>query len=137
MTFLGVGTKFYGKTKYNPEDKSYITTKWFSLNLIPFFPIKSYRVIKKPKQKGKSFRFKIMADDDFGFGIKDNLMRFKIIEEIPLKKSARQFLLTYLFYYGLIGLGILSYFLLTPLFVVLVFVVPIAFLLNSKNEGFF
>jgi hypothetical protein len=132
MTFLGFGTKFYGKTRYNPENNSYITTKWFSLNLIPLFPIKSYRVIKEPKPKEKSFHFTITASNDFGFGIKDNLKQFKILEEIPLNNNIKQFLITYLFYYGGIGLCILSYFLFPETSFFIICIVATAFLFNSK-----
>ena len=135
MTFLGVGTKFYGKSKYNLEDKSYITTKWFSLNLIPLFPIKSYRIIKEPKPKGNFFRFTIVSED-FGFGIKDNFKQFKILEEIPLKNNIKQFLITYIFYYGGMGLCILSYFLIPVIPVISLLVICIyiiAILINSKS----
>lgn len=42
----GSGMGLYGRSDYDPIDKSYITTKWFMIMLIPIFPIRSYRVIK-------------------------------------------------------------------------------------------
>lgn len=46
QTFLGCGHIFYGKKQFNFTDKSYITTQWLVLLLIPIIPIATYRVIK-------------------------------------------------------------------------------------------
>jgi len=45
-TINGIGTTFYGKCKFNPDD-SYITTKWVVLVFIPIVPLASYRFIEE------------------------------------------------------------------------------------------
>src|SRR3954468_17345776 len=47
QTFNGIGTTMYGKREVNPEDGSYIVTKWFVLIFFPIVPLGSYRVIKE------------------------------------------------------------------------------------------
>jgi|SRR5450432_2343367 len=47
--FNGIGTTIYGKREVNPEDGSYIVTKWFTLVYFPIIPLGSYRVIKAKK----------------------------------------------------------------------------------------
>jgi hypothetical protein len=42
----GIGTSLYGKSDINPQDGSYIATKWFIVFLLPIFPLGSYRVIR-------------------------------------------------------------------------------------------
>ena len=44
--FNGIGTTIYGKREVNPEDGSYIVTKWFTVLYFPIIPLGSYRVIK-------------------------------------------------------------------------------------------
>ena len=44
--FNGIGTTIYGKREVNPEDGSYIVTKWFTVIYFPIIPLGSYRVIK-------------------------------------------------------------------------------------------
>jgi len=46
QSFLGCGYIYYGRKNFNPADKSYITTQWFVLLLIPIIPIATYRLIK-------------------------------------------------------------------------------------------
>jgi hypothetical protein len=45
--FNGIGTTIYGKREVNPEDGSYIVTKWFTVIYFPIIPLGSYRVIKE------------------------------------------------------------------------------------------
>src|ERR1700682_3707060 len=45
----GIGTTIYGKREVNPEDGSYIVTKWFAVLYFPIIPLGSYRVIKEKK----------------------------------------------------------------------------------------
>lgn len=45
--FNGIGTTIYGKREINPEDGSYLVTKWFTLLYFPIIPLGSYRVIKE------------------------------------------------------------------------------------------
>jgi hypothetical protein len=45
--FNGIGTTIYGKREVNPEDGSYIVTKWFTVLYFPIIPLGSYRVIKE------------------------------------------------------------------------------------------
>jgi hypothetical protein len=45
--FNGIGTTIYGKREVNPEDGSYIVTKWFTVLYFPVIPLGSYRVIKE------------------------------------------------------------------------------------------
>src|SRR5476649_990987 len=47
--FNGIGTTIYGKREVNPEDGSYIVTKWFTVVFFPIIPLGSYRVIKVKK----------------------------------------------------------------------------------------
>jgi hypothetical protein len=47
--FNGIGTTIYGKREVNPEDGSYIATKWFTFLYFPIIPLGSYRVIKAKK----------------------------------------------------------------------------------------
>jgi hypothetical protein len=84
----GVGTSYYGKKAYNPQDKSYITTEWFVLLLFPIFPIKSLRVIKM----GKTESNYIVAHR--------HIVSYKILQRIPLKENVGQIIKTYLFTYG-------------------------------------
>jgi len=53
----GIGTKLYGYDNFDPETKSYISTKWFMIFYIPIFPLASYRVwdIKEEKTKFSVF----------------------------------------------------------------------------------
>lgn len=44
--FNGIGTTIYGKREVNPEDGSYIVTKWFTVIYFPIIPLGSYRAIK-------------------------------------------------------------------------------------------
>ncbi len=41
----GTGSRFIGKTDIR-QDESYLTTEWFCMLWIPFFPVCTYRVIK-------------------------------------------------------------------------------------------
>jgi hypothetical protein len=50
FTLNGVGTTVYGKREVNPEDGSYIVTKWFTVIWFPIIPLGSYRVIKVKKK---------------------------------------------------------------------------------------
>lgn len=95
----GIGTAYYGKSNRNPQDNSYITTKWFVLFLLPIIPLKSLRIIKIGKQEENY----IIARSD--------KVSYKTIQEISLKKNVRQILQTYLFTYGGIALFIGSWFL--------------------------
>ncbi|MFZ6642540.1 hypothetical protein ACO0LL_22635 [Undibacterium sp. TC4M20W] len=45
-TINGIGTTFYGKCKFHP-DQSFITTKWVVLVYIPIVPLASYRFIEE------------------------------------------------------------------------------------------
>jgi hypothetical protein len=47
FTFNGIGTTIYGKREVNPDDGSYIVTKWFTVLYFPIIPLGSYRVIKE------------------------------------------------------------------------------------------
>jgi hypothetical protein len=47
--FNGIGTTIYGKREINPQDGSYIVTKWFTFLYFPIIPLGSYRVIKQKK----------------------------------------------------------------------------------------
>jgi hypothetical protein len=42
-TFNGIGTTFYGKRAFEPDD-SFVTTKWFVIGFVPIFPMGSLRV---------------------------------------------------------------------------------------------
>ncbi len=46
-TFNGIGTKYYGKREFEP-DESYVTTEWITLLYVPLLPIRSLRVIRNP-----------------------------------------------------------------------------------------
>ena len=125
MRIQGIGTDFYGKTGYNPMDKSYITTKWFVFFLLPIVPLKSYRVIKQAGY-GKSY---IVAFS--------NIQHYRIIEEIPIKQNIKQILLIYLTTYGGLGVFIFSIFLTTlnPFFIFLPVVITIIFLIKFLSIG--
>lgn len=43
FTFNGIGTTYYGKKKFEPDD-SCVTTKWFVILFFPITPIESARV---------------------------------------------------------------------------------------------
>jgi hypothetical protein len=43
----GFGTHVYGKREVNPQDGSYIVTKWIIAVFFPIVPLGSYRVIKE------------------------------------------------------------------------------------------
>lgn len=59
-TINGIGTTLYGKSEINPNDKSYIATKWYVFLGLPIVPLKSYRVIYKGS--GKSVFFGTSTD---------------------------------------------------------------------------
>jgi hypothetical protein len=42
-TFNGIGTTFYGQSRF-ARDGSFVTTKWFVLGFVPLFPMSSMRV---------------------------------------------------------------------------------------------
>lgn len=47
--FNGIGTTIIGKKDFDPTDRSYTTTKWFTVLFIPVVPLGSYRVIRVDK----------------------------------------------------------------------------------------
>ena len=78
--FNGIGTTIYGKRDINPEDGSYVVTKWFTLIYFPIIPLGSYRVIKTKK--------------NFLAGFPEYQM-----SHAPL--NAKQIVLTYLAWWGI------------------------------------
>jgi hypothetical protein len=120
MRIQGIGTDFYGKTKYNPADKSYITTKWFVVFLLPIVPLKSYRVIKGPGYE--TSRVVVFSNEQL----------YKILEEISLKKNIAQILLTYSMVYGGLGIFVFSIFLTmaNPFFIFAPVIMVIIFLIK-------
>lgn len=42
-SFNGIGTSYYGQSKFE-QDGSYVTTKWFILGFLPIIPMASARV---------------------------------------------------------------------------------------------
>ena len=101
--FQGIGNTYYGKTDYNTEDNSYITTEWFTILLLPIFPRKSLRVIKLGKQEKSHYMI-------FSMGY-SHTVTYKILEQISIKNNLRQIKKTYLFAYGFLALFIASCFL--------------------------
>ena len=53
-TLNGFGFKLYGKSDFDPETDSYMTTQYFVALFVPLFPIARYRVIS---DDGSRFRF--------------------------------------------------------------------------------
>lgn len=80
-TINGIGTKLYGTSNYDQNDKSYIATKWFVFIGLPIIPLASYRVIQgetKSKFIGTETNYQMVV--------------------VPLNKT--QIIKTYLFAYG-------------------------------------
>ena len=48
------GFKLYGKSDYDAETDSYMTTQYFVVMFVPLFPVARYRVIS---EDGSSYRF--------------------------------------------------------------------------------
>jgi len=120
MRIQGIGTDFYGKREYNKVNKSYITTKWFVLFLLPIIPLKSYRIVKELGYE-KSY---IIAFS--------NMQHYKVLEEVPLRQNIAQILLTYSMVYGGLGVFIVSIFLTTvnPFFIFVPVIMVIVFLIK-------
>lgn len=53
-TINGFGFKLYGKSDYDPETDSYMTTHYFVALFVPLFPLGRYRVISPD---GSSYSF--------------------------------------------------------------------------------
>lgn len=45
QTINGIGTKLYGRSNFDKNDKSYTATKWLVFLWLPIIPLASYRVI--------------------------------------------------------------------------------------------
>jgi len=43
-TIWGIGTMFYGREDYIPNEGSYITTEWLTVLFIPLIPLVTYRI---------------------------------------------------------------------------------------------
>ena len=54
VTLNAIGFKLYGKSDYEPETDSFMTTHYFVALFVPLFPIARYRVIS---EDGSSYRF--------------------------------------------------------------------------------
>lgn len=52
-TINSCGFKIYGRSDYDEETDSYMTTQFFVLLFIPFFPVARYRVRMVPREKYK------------------------------------------------------------------------------------
>ena len=84
----GIGTAYYGKRDYNPQDESYITTEWFVLFLLPIVPLKSLRIRK-------------MSKEEHFYGVAwSHKLTYQILGEIPKGKNLTQIIKTYLYAYG-------------------------------------
>ena len=53
-TLNGCGFRLHGKSDYDKETNSYMTTQYFVILFIPFFPVARYRVISLGR---KSYKF--------------------------------------------------------------------------------
>ena len=51
FTFNGIGTRMYGRARYDPLTDSYISTQWFCVFWIPVAPVAKYRVIRRGWKK--------------------------------------------------------------------------------------
>ena len=89
---FGCGKQFYGSLE-KEEDDSYITTEWVTIFLIPIFPVKSYRVIKKEN-----------STQQYGYVI-SSYTNYSIIEE--LKLNLFQVFCTYIAFFIPLLLGIM------------------------------
>ena len=117
--FQGVGTDFYGKKDYDKNSDSYIAVKWFVLFLLPIIPLKSYRIRKISQEVEKNYVF-----------YRQEVSKYQILSEIPLKINVGQVVRTYLVVYGFLALLIASLFLvyLNQIFVIVPATLIIGFL---------
>jgi hypothetical protein len=53
-TINGFGFKLYGKSDYDPDTESFMTTHYFVALFVPLFPIARYRVVSSD---GSSYKF--------------------------------------------------------------------------------
>lgn len=67
-TFNGIGTTFYGQSKFQSDD-SYVTTKWFVIGFFPLIPLASLRV-----------RYL----DTSGIPFLSRSTQFEVLEELPI-----------------------------------------------------
>lgn len=84
-TINGIGTTLYGKSDFDPTDKSYISTKWYVFLGLPIIPLRSYRVTLKGDTKTVFFG----TNTDYQ------------MLDVPIKIS--QIIKTYILVYGIIA----------------------------------
>jgi hypothetical protein len=53
-TINAFGFKLYGKSDYDSDTESYMTTQYFVAMFLPLFPVARYRVIE---EEGSTYRF--------------------------------------------------------------------------------
>jgi hypothetical protein len=90
QTINGIGTTLYGKSNFEQNNQSYVTTKWLVFLWLPIIPLASYKVIKgeiKSKFMGTETPYQMI--------------------DMPMNKT--QIIKTYSITYGLIILLIIVY----------------------------
>ena len=93
-TILPVVDRFFGKSNFNKIDKTYVSTLWRTIFLIPFWPLKSYRIKHEKNTYNPNF---VMP------GV---TVSYSVIEEVPLQK--KQIIITIIS--TLLTFALLSYF---------------------------
>ena len=81
INIFGFGTILYGSREKNADDKSYTTTRWFTLLYFPIIPLGSYKVIL-----GKQTGIVVGAQ-----------VKYESIQ--PIKLNTKQVINTYLLWY--------------------------------------
>jgi len=61
FSFNGIGTRMYGRARYDEVTDSYVATQWFCLFWIPIAPLARYRVVRR-SGRGWAFIAQVMDD---------------------------------------------------------------------------